>query len=176
MHNTTPTVIRNPRLLLSAMLLVGTLPIAGSTLGADSAAQNSMRHYVTTPGTWQAQRGFSEVVVLEHPARLIYLAGIGANAEGKEGNVLFPGDFKAQCQFAWKSIERLLASEGATVRDIVKITTYVTDVKNLDDMGACRRQAFDNTPPFPPHTFLTISALADPKMLIEIDVTAAITR
>lgn len=82
----------------------------------------------------------------------------------------------AQCRFTWDTIKRLLAREGATARNIVKITTYVTDVKNLDMMSQCRREAFDNTPPYPPHTFLTISALADPNMLIEVDVIAAATK
>ena len=57
--------------------------------------------------------------------------------------------------------------------DIVKMVTYMTDVRYQPDYGKCRQETFGTTP-MPVHTLLTISQLAWPGMLVEIDVTAMV--
>jgi 2-iminobutanoate/2-iminopropanoate deaminase len=51
--------------------------------------------------------------------------------------------------------------------------TYVVDIRDRDDMNKCRAEAFKGVP-LPVHTFLAISALARPGMLVEMDVIAAV--
>lgn len=134
------------------------------------------KKYVGTKESWQARAGFSEALSVSGVGRLLFLAGVGAEQEGKDGKILHSGDVKAQCRFAWQKIGRLLASEGASLRDIVKVTTYVTDASFRVDVSACRRDALGNAAPYPPHTFVVISALAEPEMLLEVDVTAALSQ
>jgi enamine deaminase RidA (YjgF/YER057c/UK114 family) len=82
---------------------------------------------------------FSEVVTVTHPGKMIFLAGVGAEDESAQrGSIRHLGDFTGQCQYAYDKIKRLLAAQGATMNDVVKIVTYVTDIRNLPEPGKCR--------------------------------------
>jgi enamine deaminase RidA (YjgF/YER057c/UK114 family) len=115
---------------------------------------------------------FSEVVTVTHPGKMIFLAGVGAEDEnGQRGTIRHLGDFAGQCHYAYDKIKRLLAGQGATMNDVVKIVTYVTDIRNLPEAGKCRTEALDGAPQ-PVHTFLNINQLAWPGMMVEVDVIA----
>ena len=49
-------------------------------------------------------------------------------------------------QLSYDKIKRLLAMHGATMNDVVKIVTYVTDIRNLPEAGKCRTEALDGAP------------------------------
>ena len=70
-------------------------------------------------------------------------------------------------------MKRLLATHGATLADVVKQVVYVTDGRYQADVGKCRREAYGSGP-IPANTFLVISGLAVPGMLLEIDITAVV--
>jgi enamine deaminase RidA (YjgF/YER057c/UK114 family) len=117
---------------------------------------------------------FSEAVTVTGPGKMIFLAGVGAEDEnGKGGDILHKGDFMAQCRYAYDKIKRLLEKNGATLGDVVKMVTYLTDVRHQPEYGRCRVEQFGNNP-LPAHTLLTISQLAWPGMIVEIDVTAVV--
>ena len=117
---------------------------------------------------------FSEAVTVTGPGKMIFLAGVGSeNENGKGGDILYKGDFTAQCRYSFDKIRRALEKNGATLGDIAKMVTYITDVRYQADFGKCRQDTFGTTP-MPAHTLLTISQLAWPGMLIEIDVTAIV--
>jgi enamine deaminase RidA (YjgF/YER057c/UK114 family) len=115
---------------------------------------------------------FAEAVTVTGPGKLIFLAGVGAEAE-KDGSILHVGDFGAQCRYAYGKIRKLLDAHGATMADVVKLVTYVVDIKDRDEMNKCRAEAFKGGP-LPVHTFLVISQLARPGMIVEMDVIAAV--
>lgn len=115
---------------------------------------------------------FSEVVTVTGPAKLIFLAGVGAEDENG-GGIRHKDDAAAQLRYAYDKIERNLARHGASFADIVKMVTYVTDIRYFPTCNQIRRETF-GAAPLPAHTFLTISQLAWPGMLVEIDVTAAV--
>ena len=105
-------------------------------------------------------------------AKFIYLAGIGAEDEnGPRGKIRNPGDFIEQCKYAYDKIKRALAANGAQLSDVVKITTYMTDLRYRLDMGKCIGASWDGVQ-FPSHTLIGVAALAFPEMIVEIDVTA----
>jgi 2-iminobutanoate/2-iminopropanoate deaminase len=115
---------------------------------------------------------FSEAVTVTHPGKMIFLAGVGAEDEsGGRGAIRHLGDFDGQCRYAYDKIKRILAAQGASMADIVKIVTYVTDIRNQAQAGKCRAEALGGAPQ-PVHTFLNINQLAWPGMLVEVDVTA----
>jgi 2-iminobutanoate/2-iminopropanoate deaminase len=117
---------------------------------------------------------FSEAVTVTGPGKMIFLAGIGSEDEnGKAGDILHKEDFTAQCKYAYDKIKRTLARNGAALGDVVKMVTYMTDVRYQVDYGRCRQETFGATP-MPAHTLLTISQLAWPGMMVEIDVTAIV--
>src|SRR3954466_5439235 len=103
---------------------------------------------------------FSEAVTVTGPGKMIFLAGVGAEDEnGKGGDILHKGDFMAQCKYSFDKIKRALEKNGATLADIAKMVTYMTDVRYQSDFGKCRQEVF-GTVPMPAHTLLTISQLA----------------
>lgn len=57
--------------------------------------------------------------------------------------------------------------------DIVKQVTYVTDARYLGNAVKCRLEAYGDAPLLA-HTFLNISQLAWPYMLVEIEVIAMV--
>jgi 2-iminobutanoate/2-iminopropanoate deaminase len=121
-----------------------------------------------------AKGRFSEAVTVIGPAKMIFLAGVGAEDEnGKGGDILHKGDFMAQCKYAYDKIRRALEKNGAGFGDVVKIVSYVTDMRHQADYGRCRSEAFGTNPP-PAHTLLNITQLAWPGMMVEVDVTAMV--
>jgi enamine deaminase RidA (YjgF/YER057c/UK114 family) len=120
-------------------------------------------------GRWTKGR-FSEAVTVTGPGKMIFLAGIGSEHE-QTGKILYPGNFTRQCRYAYKKLKKVLARNGATMADVVKQVTYVTDARYQPDAGKCRREAYGNAP-LPAHTFLNVNQLAWPDMLVEIDVIA----
>jgi 2-iminobutanoate/2-iminopropanoate deaminase len=118
---------------------------------------------------------FSEAVTVTLPgAKMIFLAGVGAEDEGAtRGVIRHLGDFAGQCRYAYDKIKRILEKNGATLADTVKIVTYVTDIRYQADTGKCRVEAFAAMP-LPVHTFLNINQLAWPGMLVEVDVIAVV--
>lgn len=119
-----------------------------------------------------AKGAFSEAATVTGPAKFIYLAGIGSE-DPADGSIRHKDDFLEQCRFAWAKVKKALDANGATLSDIVKVTTYVTDVRYREEMRTCRKETFDGIP-LPPHTFLNVVQLARPGMMFEVDVVAAV--
>ena len=113
---------------------------------------------------------FSEAVTVTGPGKMIFLAGIGAEHE-VHGEIQHPEDYDAQCRYAYAKLKKALERNGASLADVVKQTTYVTDVRFQRQAGERRSEAYSGLP-LPAHTFLTVSQLAWPHMLVEIDVIA----
>jgi enamine deaminase RidA (YjgF/YER057c/UK114 family) len=120
---------------------------------------------------------FSEAVTVTGigNAKMIYLAGVGAEDEnGPRGTIRYPGDFAGQCRYAYDKIKRVLAQNGASLADVVKVTTYMTDLRYRLDMGKCIGESWGNIT-FPAHTLIGVAALAFPQMIVEVDATAIAT-
>jgi enamine deaminase RidA (YjgF/YER057c/UK114 family) len=137
--------------------------------GGDNAFEKKSYNYAE----WAKGR-FSEVVTVKNPGKIIYLGGIGAEDENtdKGGVIRHLGDFEAQCHYAWDKIRRLLAKHDAKLENIDKLVTYVTDIRYFFPAGKCKTEEFGGVTQ-PAGTFVAITALAWPGMLIEIDATAS---
>lgn len=156
---------------LSAKIVAGLCLAFTMSMSTCFAQAFEKKNY--TYSEWTRGR-FSEAVTVIGPAKMIFLAGVGAEDEnGKGGDILHKGDFTAQCKYAFDKIKRTLAKNGAGLADVVKMVSYITDVRYQADFGKCRQETFGATP-MPAHTLLTISQLAWPGMMVEIDVTAMV--
>src|SRR6202795_4617629 len=154
------------------LVIAGSLAIAFAVLTTAASAQ-TLEKKNCNYSEWTKGR-FSEAVTATGPGKMIFLAGVGAEDEnGKGGDILHKGDFMGQCQYAYDKIKRLLEKQGATLGDVAKMVTYITDARYQPDYGKCRVEAFGANP-LPAHTLLTISQLAWPGMIVEIDVTAIV--
>ena len=153
------------------MFLMAVILLAYATALLSGANAQTFEKKNFNYSEWAKGR-FSEAVTVVNPGRFIFLAGVGAEDEnGKGGDIRYPGDFLGQCRYAYDKIKRILAQNGATFNDVVKIVTYVTDMRFQADVGKCRTEAFGPAPA-PAHTLLNITQLAWPGMLVEVDVTA----
>lgn len=164
----------------------GAVALAGATMGFFVAAQAqspasgfSKQNYNFS--AWTKGR-FSEMVTVTNPGRFITVAGIGAESE-EDGHTMYPGDMLGQCRYAFTKIKKALATEGATLADVTRMITFVTDMgggtresaKPYQDYITCRREAFGNGP-VPASTIVQIGRLAAPDMLIEINVDAVLAK
>ncbi len=76
-----------------------------------------------SPETLPPTRGYSQVVKV---GNTVYIAGqVGITIDG---NVVSKGDAPAQARQIWQNLEAAVKSAGGDLENIVKTTTYVTDV------------------------------------------------
>jgi len=154
---------------------VATFILLAASASASAQASPPLEKKNFTYSEWTKGR-FSEAVTVTGPGKMIFLAGVGAEDEGATAGVIrHKDDFMGQCRYAYDKIKRLLERHGATLGDVVKMVTYVTDIRYQPDYGKCRLEAFGGAA-LPAHTFLNINQLAWPGMLVEIDVTAMVAK
>lgn len=82
------------------------------------------------------------------------------------------GDFDAQVYQTFRSIEATLKEAGATLSDIVTMTVFLSDARNTTRMTEIRAELFGTD--FPASAAITVTAFADPTMLVEIQGVAVI--
>jgi 2-iminobutanoate/2-iminopropanoate deaminase len=106
------------------------------------------------PGTW------SNCLVVGGVA---YLAGMTARGEGDE---------YTQAKAIFTKIRHLVEAAGGGMADIVKVTIFVTDIKQREKVWQARREFFTGN--FPASTLVQVAALADPSITVEIEAVAHI--
>jgi len=123
------------------------------------------------PATLSKPPGYTHVVEIAGPGRIVYLAGqLGVDVEGKV--VGAPGDFRAQAEQTFENIKAALAAVGAGVEHIVKINTYMVDIeKHVPIFREVRNRHLNMAAP-PASTAVGVPALARPGALVEIEAIA----
>jgi 2-iminobutanoate/2-iminopropanoate deaminase len=113
---------------------------------------------------------YTHVVTVSGSGKMIFVAG--QLARDKEGNLVGKGDMRAQIQQVGENIRACLEAAGATLADIVKTNTYVTDYTEFAKHGDVRLRYFG--PATPTSTTVQISGLADPDAMLEIEAVAVV--
>jgi enamine deaminase RidA (YjgF/YER057c/UK114 family) len=106
-----------------------------------------------------------------------YLFIAGMLATDKAGNIIGKGDFDAQAVQVFANVRLALESAGASWKNVVQFTTYLTDAKWIEGFMAYRRREFPRMfagGPYPPNTLLIIDRLVREEFLIEVQTVAAI--
>ena len=116
--------------------------------------------------------GFSHASV-SREGRLLHLAG--QVAWDKERNLVGGDDLAAQTRQCLANLEEVLASQGASPADLVRIRTYVVDhgPEKLEPVAGELMAFYGDVTPAP-NTWIGVQALALPEFLIEIEATAAL--
>jgi enamine deaminase RidA (YjgF/YER057c/UK114 family) len=97
----------------------------------------------------------------------------GTVAIGPDGNIVGEGDMSAQARFIFDRIAALLADAGASLADVIKITTFITDMSAYREFAAVRAEVFEGLPRVASST-VGVAALVDPRLLIEIEALAVV--
>lgn len=113
---------------------------------------------------------YAHVVSTPPGGRLVFCAG--AVAYGANGQVVGEGDIVAQTHQVMENLRLALGAAGATFADVVKVTNYVTDASLWPEVLPVRAQYLRE--PFPVSTFVEVSALMFPELLIEIEAVAVV--
>ncbi len=96
----------------------------------------------------------------------------GTVAWGEDGKVTGEGDMYAQARQAIRNIEKALAQAGATLADVVRTRTFVTDVSRFNEVAKAHGEAFGEIRPCA--TVVEVKALVDKVMLVEIEADAVL--
>ena len=111
---------------------------------------------------------YSQIVEVTGSGRMIFVAG--QVARDGAGNNVGKGDMRAQIEQVGENIKDALESVGASLDDIVRTTTYVTDIDEYFKHADVRLRYFGNA--VPTSTTVEVRRLASPEHLVEIEAFA----
>lgn len=158
----TTTALRSfPKLLPRVTLAVVTIAALSG-----SAAQGQVKGptFINPPGLVHPA-GYTHVVV-SADGRTAYIAG--QVAFDSAGTLVGAGDFQAQAEQVFANLQRALASVGASFGDVMKTTTFITDLKNLPAFREVRGRYLDAAH-LPANSLVPVATLARPELLLEIE-------
>ena len=128
----------------------------------------SVRHI--NPAGLSRSPAFSQAVVVEQPAKTIYIGG--QNGVDANGKVVGP-TVGEQTSQALRNLATILESEGASLANIVHWSIAVVDGHPLAEGVAAFQQAWNPADP-PPAITVHIVAGLGPGFLVEIDAIAVL--
>ena len=131
-----------------------------------------MRATRSNPDTVAAPMGTYSQAVRVETGDAIWIHVSGQIAIDLEGNLVGPGDVRAQTRLVFVNLWAILAANGATFADVVKIGTYLTTLDDLAGMREVRGEYLTAEPPA--STAVQVVALVVPDALIEIDLVAVV--
>ena len=113
---------------------------------------------------------YSQGVKVTEANTVLFLAG--QVAYDKDGSVKHAGDFKAQAREVFRCIKSLVETAGGRMDNIVKLNTYLTDIRYRADLVPIREEFLGKKGPA--STLVQVSALAHPDWLIEVEAIAVL--
>jgi len=131
-----------------------------------------MRATRSNPNTVAAPMGTYSQAVRVETGDAVWIHVSGQIAIDLEGNLVGPGDVRAQTRQVFENLKAILAANGATFADVVKIGTYLTTLEDLAGMREVRSEYLTADPPA--STAVQVVALVVPDALIEIDLVAVV--
>ena len=116
---------------------------------------------------WEDIVGYSRAVKVGNVVEVT-----GTVASGDDGNVVGNNDAYAQTKYIYQKIEKVLARAGATMKDVVRVRMFVTDIARWQEYGRAHSEFFKSIKPC--NTMVEVKALIEPEYLVEIEATAII--
>jgi len=114
--------------------------------------------------------GYTQCLKVTGAQSIIFLAG--QVAYDKDGKPAHPGDFKAQARAVFSAVKAQVEAAGGTLANVVKITSYLTDVSQRPAFREIRDEFLGKKGPA--STMIGVAALAHPDYMIEIEAIAII--
>jgi enamine deaminase RidA (YjgF/YER057c/UK114 family) len=119
---------------------------------------------VSSGTRWEPVAGYSRAVAA---GDFVFVSGCTSVA-GQE--FVHAGDAYAQTAQAISNVAAALTELGAELSDVVRTRMYVTDISRWQEYGRAHGAAFGSA--MPATTMIEISALVDPRMLVEVEAVA----
>lgn len=126
------------------------------------------RRRVEARNPWAGPGGYSRAVRV---CDTIWVAGTTSATE--DGVVLGPDDAYAQARESLDKVEAALTELGAGLADVVQTRMFVTDISRHEDVLRAHGETFADVRPVT--TMVEVSALIDPRLLVEIEAVAVVS-
>ena len=94
----------------------------------------------------------------------------GTVAVDESGRAVAPGKVYDQTQFVLKKIEGAMSELGASLRDVIRTRTFITDIGKFEDFARAHREVFAGIDPAA--TCVEVARLVSPEYVVEIEVDA----
>ena len=128
----------------------------------------SDRQIVSSGAPWEKEVGYSRAVRVGN-----HVSVAGTVAVDVSGDVIAPGDAYQQTKAVFATIERALAEAGASMADVVRTRSYITDLSQWEGFGRAHGEVFAAIRPAA--TLVEVSGLMGDGAVIEIEVEAWIS-
>ena len=125
-----------------------------------------MERVVTSPDPYAA-------ILLSQGIKVGNLAFISGQAGYNDDGEIVKGGFSAQSEQAFSNLSRALEAAGSSLKDVIKVSIFLTDMSNFDALVALRRKYF--TEPYPADTLLEVKGLYSKEAVIEIEAIGLIS-
>ena len=113
---------------------------------------------------------YTQAIKVTGAETILFISGqVDYDAKGGPGHL---GDFAGQARATLQALKAQVEAAGGTMASIVKLNTYLVDVRHRGELAAIREEFFGKKAPA--STMVGVTALAQPGWLIEIEAIAVI--
>ena len=125
------------------------------------------RQLISSGTVWEKKYGYSRAV---KAGNLVFVSG--TTAVDENGEVVGLGDVYQQATFIFKKMEKALQQAGASLQQVVRIRTFITNMGQYPEVLKAQGEVFEHIRPAA--TLVEVSALIDGRLLVEIEADAVI--
>ncbi len=123
-----------------------------------------LRTLVSSGSPFEQRAGYSRAVVQGDWCFLAGTTGYDLTTRS------MPDDIRAQVENAFLTAEAALTEAGFSLRDVVRVTYYVTEPGRFEHLAPLFGARFSEIRPAA--TYLEVAGLADPAIKFELEITA----
>ena len=113
---------------------------------------------------------YTQAIKVTGAQTVLFLAGQVAYDD--KGQPAHRGDFGAQARAVFQAVKAQVEAGGGTMQSIVKVNTYLTDIRHRAELVPVREEFFGKKGPA--STLVAVAALAQPEWLIEVEAIAVV--
>lgn len=125
------------------------------------------RQRISSGTIWEQKYGYSRAVRV---GTQVFVAG--TTAVDETGAVVGASSPYAQATFIFRKIAHALEQAGASLGDVVRVRTFITDISRWEEVARAQGEVFAEIRPAA--TLVQVSALVSPDLLVEIEVDAVV--
>lgn len=124
----------------------------------------SSRKNISSGAVWEELIGYSRAVRINN---VIEISGT-TSTEGDK--IIGVGNAYEQTKYILNKIEKVLLAANASLKDVIRIRMFVTDISKWEEIGKAHNEFFKEIKPAA--TMVEVKSLIHPDLLIEIEATA----